>query len=318
METYKDGIITIMYAIAKNELDQESPTLQTATYNNQRALINQVFRTGEYNRGTIILRLTVIDSLYSTNAAYSYFSFEEMAERISALGTEEDARNYFYSVALLGEDKEKLFSEEYGIQKNLAEGNKQMSLLSKYAYYCLLQAPQKYPLGFPIYDRLAKETYPTVCKMLGIVPIGKLPPLDTPSIEKYIRCIDQLRQELFGNKADLFNGYQQFDILDAYLWRMGKFNDGNMSLLVGWKEYEQFVRNLKLQIEPEQDAKSYNDTMKLKFADTCAVTKNGFDFNKAVAIKLADKNSKPFTKLPREEYLNLLLAHWRTLTNINL
>lgn len=310
MATYKNEIIEIMRAIAERELDKEDSSLLSATYNSQRVLINQVFRTGEYNKGTIILRLTVIDSLYSTNAAYSYFSFDEMAERIAALGNEEEARNYFYSVALLGKDKKKLFCEEYGIQKNLAEGSKQMSLLSKYAYYCLLQVPQKYPLGFPIYDRLAKETYPIVCKMLGIVPIEKLPPLETPSIEKYVRCLNQLRQELFGPKTDLFNDYQQFDILDAYLWRMGKFNDGNMSLLVGWKEYEQFVRNIKLQIHKNEDAGNYKDRMMQQFAGTPAVTKNGFDFNKAVAIKLADKNSNPFAKLPREEYLNQLLKHW--------
>lgn len=311
MTNYKGDIIGIMRSIAEKELNQEASSLQTATYNNQRALISQLFNTGEYNLGTIILRLTVVDSLYSTNAAYSYFSFDEMAEKIMKLGGEEDARNYFYGIACKKKDDKGLFCEPYGIQKNLAEGSKQMSLLSKYAYYCLLQVPQKYPLGFPIYDRLAKETYPIACKMLGIVPIEKLPPLETPSIEKYVRCLDQLRQELFDPKMDLFYGYQQFDILDAYLWRMGKFNDGNMSLLVGWKEYEQFVRNLELQIKPNQEAKGYNDEMKLKFAGSHAVTKNGFDFNKAVAIKLADKNSKPFAKLPREEYLNQLLIHWR-------
>lgn len=316
MTNYKGDIIGIMRTIAEKELNQESSSLPIATYNNQRVLISQLFTNGEYNVGTILLRLTVVDSLYSTNAAYSYFSFDEMAEMIMKLGGEEDARNYFYGIARGKKDEKGLFCEPYGIQKNLAEGSKQMSLLSKYAYYCLLQVPQRYPLGFPIYDRLAKETYPIVCKMLGIVPIEKLPPLETPSIEKYVRCLDQLRQELFSTKRDLFYGYQQFDILDAYLWRMGKFNDGNMSLLVGWKEYEQFIRNLKLQVEPNQDANGYNDKMKLKFAGTPAVTKNGFDFNKAVAMKLADKTFEPFEKLPRKEYLNLLLSHWRTLTNL--
>ena len=117
MATHKNEIIEIMRAIAERELDKEDSSLLSATYNSQRVLINQVFRTGEYNKGTIILRLTVIDSLYSTNAAYSYFSFDEMAERIAALGNEEEARNYFYSVVLLGKDKKKLFCEEYGIQK---------------------------------------------------------------------------------------------------------------------------------------------------------------------------------------------------------
>lgn len=312
----KEKILDIMRAIAENELDNEVQTLQTATYNNQRALINQVFRTGDYNKGSIILRLTVIDSLYSTNAAYSYFSFEEMAEKIEALGNEEEARNYFYNIARRKGDDKGLFCELYGIQKNLAEGSKQMSLLSKYAYYCLLQKSQKYPLGFPIYDRLAKETYPKVCKILGVVPTEKLSSSDTTDIEKYVKCLNQLRIELFGEKEGLFCGYQQFDILDAYLWRMGKFNDGNMSLLIEWDEYKQFVRNIGLQITNNEDANSYKERMCKQFAGSSAVTKNGFDFNKAVSIILANPMSKPFSRLKRKEYLDHLLIHWRLLTKI--
>ena len=239
----KKAIVDILRHIAVDELAGEKIDLSQADYINQRAIINSIFRQGEYTKGQLILRLTVIDSLYSTNAAYSYFSIEEMAEKILALGTQRQARDYFYSIACLGKDNKKLFDEPYGIQKDLREGSKQMSLLSKYAYYELMQEPQRYPKGFPIYDRLAREAYPIVCRMLKLKPVERLS--QTPDIEPYIKCINQLRKELFAND-EMFHGFQQFDVLDAYLWRMGKFNEGNLSLLLGREDYCQFIRNIKL------------------------------------------------------------------------
>ena len=307
----KDEVLSIMKLIAEKELDKEASSLQQATYNDQRTLINAIFSGKEYTEGNVMLRLVVIDSLYSTNAAYCYFSFEEMAEKISSLGSEKEARDYFYKVTTTGEDRKKLFCEPYGIRKNLGEGSMQMSLLSKYAYYCLLQEPSKYPLGFPIYDRLAKEAYPTVCKMLGISKIHSLPVLETPSIDKYIDCIGQLRKELFGDNNKLFCGYQQHDILDAYLWRMGKFEDGNLSLLVGWKDYERFVKNLGLEVLKNEDDSAYRKRMVEKYAGTSAVSKDSkFDFAKAVVIEL-EKGKQLFRGISVEKYLTELLDHWR-------
>ncbi|MCR5066321.1 MAG: hypothetical protein K6A67_11235 [Bacteroidales bacterium] len=307
----KQQIINILEAIAKQELDKDNgKTVQSATYMDQRILINQVFKGGTYSIGQVILRLTVIDSLYSTNAAYSYFSFEEMAEKICAIGNEQAAQDYFYSVATTGEDPRKLFREPYGIRKNLADGSMQMSLLSKYAYYSLLQDTKHYPLGFPIYDRLAKEAYPTVCKMLGLKKAHSLPALDTPEIGDYIECIGQLRKALFGDSKELFYGYQQYDILDAYLWRMGKFEDGNLSLLLGRTDYIQFVKNLGLEAKANEDDTKYRERMVVKYAETPAVDSKGkFDFNKAVVCNLL-KDNNPFKGIGNEAYLNALLQHW--------
>ena len=139
----RDAILNVLSHIATDELDNETTNLVHADYNNQRTLISSLFNNDEYNKGQVILRLTVIDSLYSTNAAYSYFSFEEMSERILSLGSREMAQSYFYEIACLGKDKERLFDEPYGIQKDLKEGSKQMSLLSKYAYYEVLQKRER-------------------------------------------------------------------------------------------------------------------------------------------------------------------------------
>lgn len=307
----KADILAIMHAIAENELDKEAPTLQQATYNDQKLLISELFNSNKgYNTGSIMLRLVVIDSLYSTNAAYSYFSFEEMADKIIQLGSEDDARNYFYGIACGKKDMHKLFQEPFGIQKNLSEGNKQMSLLSKYAYYTLYtnkDCRKKYPLGFPIYDSLALESYPTVCKMLGIKRQTDL----WDNIETYVTALDDVRQALFDGK-ELFNGkYQQFDILDAYLWRMGKFNGGNLSLLLGRKDYMKFVNNLHLNALPVKGEKGKYKEEYSAYKKRISGSKDKFDFNETVVELYTQEKCQPFKGLYEETYLNQLLAHWR-------
>lgn len=311
MVTYKADILTIMHAIAENELDTEAPTLQQATYNDQKLLISELFNSNKgYNTGIIMLRLVVIDSLYSTNAAYSYFSFEEMANKIIQLGSEDDARNYFYGIACGKKDTHNLFQEPFGIQKNLSEGNKQMSLLSKYAYYTLYsnkECRKKYPLGFPIYDSLALESYPTVCKMLGLRRRTGL----WDDIEAYVKALDEVRAMLFDGK-ELFNGkYQQFDILDAYLWRMGKFNGGNLSLLLGRKDYVQFVNNLHLNALPVKGEKGKYKEEYSAYKKRVSGDKEKFDFNETVVELYTQEKCQPFKGLEEEAYLNKLLAHWR-------
>lgn len=320
----KKKINDILRIIASMELDKENVDIGSAGYINQRVLISSLFKEG-YSRGQIILRLTVIDSLYSTNAAYSYFSFEEMADKIYELGNgaktakekQKAARDYFYKVAKGGADNKCLFSEPYGYQKNLSEGSKQMSLLSKYAYYELLQDPETYPLGFPIYDRLAKEAYPLVRKMLGEKDYYSMSPLETPTIEQYVKCLTQLRKGIFDDD-ELFMGYQQFDILDAYLWRMGKFSDGNLSLLMGRNDYEIFITNIGLAAPLEKNKKTRKDTpayqnaMRAKYAQAFPQCKDPkkYNFNELVLHQLVTEK-KPFKGIATETYLSTLLLHWK-------
>ena len=80
------------------EKESDNNNIDDFSYTQQRAMINQIFDMtsgANYNVPSIMLRLTVIDSLYSTNAQYSYFSIEEMANNIHDLGNEKDAVKYF-------------------------------------------------------------------------------------------------------------------------------------------------------------------------------------------------------------------------------
>lgn len=185
------------------------------SYVQQRAMINKIFKltsVDEYNQQSIMLRLIVIDSLYSTNAAYSYFSFEEMAKKIYELGEiEGKAAKYFYNIVNGGKDDNSLFSSNYGIRKNLAVGSKQMSFMSKYAYYVLLQSPDMYPLGFPIYDSLAIKMY---CNKMDIQPkfTENQAINNQVTIEKYIYALNHLRKDIFENDK-LYEGYNNTTFL---------------------------------------------------------------------------------------------------------
>ena len=107
------------------ESKESDDSASSFSYNQQRVMINRIFETTggcSYNKASVMLRLVVIDSLYSTNAQYSYFSIEEMAEEIIGLGSEADAAGYYYKLAR-GEqnDTRGLFSQNYGIRKNLCQ-----------------------------------------------------------------------------------------------------------------------------------------------------------------------------------------------------
>ena len=293
----KFEIIEILSLIAKN-IKEESVT-NDFSYNQQRAMINRIFQIESYDICSIMLRLTVIDSLYSTNASYTYFSIEEMAKAICGLGDEEQAKEYFVSLLSSNDaDSKFLFNNEYGIRKNLkaGSGRKQPSLMSKYAYYQLLQSPEKYPLGFPIYDSLAIKMYPKVCEVLRIKSKSKSSFIisatsSNPNICDYIQALDELRQTIFNNDDSLFEGLQQFDILDAYLWRMGKINEGNFSLLLNRFEYEQLINNLGLNSDSNPPESN--------------------NFNASVRDRCVRSDTQKITQgLP--DVISKLIEHWKT------
>ena len=312
------------------EKESDNNNIDDFSYTQQRAMINQIFDMtsgANYNVPSIMLRLTVIDSLYSTNAQYSYFSIEEMAKNIHAIGGEEDAVQYFYTLVnrqdgKLGEDWNNLFSNKYGIRKNCEDGSKQISLMSKYAYYVLIKNPEEHPLGFPIYDSLAIEMYPLVCKKIGLTPKSKSSISD--SIEKYIEALDKVRNTIFSEKTD-FNGFQQYDLLDAYLWRMGKVNNGNFSLLLTKAEYEKFIQNLA--IRHNKGESNFEEMLYEKFRDAQwkgkplinkedkkDKTKYSYDFNTIVQFQCANLEIDNIVKdIPNSECIKQLIKHWKGL-----
>ena len=252
-EEIREVMTLLAQTITKNGGEIDTKGLP---YNNQRAIISRLFRGEEgYGQGQsriqvpvqgqtqehILLRLVVLNSYYSTNADYSYFSLERLAERIIHETTQFASKSgklpndYFYDIVLQNLGKpttigKGFFEASYGIQKIGTPGATLKSLISKYAYYCMMMDTKRYPLGFPIYDSLARESYRKVMSAMGLKPQQKQV-LEYGSIGEYISALNELREVVFGKGSTaLFCGLQQFDILDAYLWWMGKLEGGNFSL----------------------------------------------------------------------------------------
>lgn len=322
----KKEVLAIMKLMA--EKLNEPVAVDKRTYKDQRKLINQLFETtsgNAYNVGSVMLRLTVIDSLYATNAAYSYFSIEEMAQRIIDLGSENETCQRFANYALQKEDAEvkALFDEPFGIRKNLADGSKQVSLLSKYAYYCLVQQGGKYPMGFPIYDSLAKDIYPKLWKKL--LPEETMNGSD--NMADYVKDLSKICNSLFEEGNTIF-GMQQFDLLDAYLWRMGKFSNGNLSLLLERNDYIQFIKNLGLHVKLkevkdgkeifEEPLKDYIDRKRGKYEGKKLVGKKHISFkgntvnvDDLVLCEFLEGTKNPFAGLKEEKTLMAMFKHWK-------
>ena len=298
-------------------------------YNNQRAIISRLFdEKGVQGQGQgldvgqgqgqgqaqehILLRLVVLNSYYSTNAAYSYFSLERLAERIIHETTQFAAKSgklpndYFYDIVLQNLGKpttigKNFFEASYGIKKIGTPGATLKSLISKYAYYCMLMDTKRYPLGFPIYDSLAKKSYHKVMKALSLKP-QMVQTLDEGSIGEYISALNELREVIFGKGSTaLFCGLQQFDILDAYLWWMGKLEGGNFSLLLTEGEYKMLINHVK-PTPPIKGDKSQKDKI-----------------DDQIAKALKDPTAAPFASIAdpqRKKFLTAMIDHWRKLGSV--
>lgn len=325
------NVISKIILVLKGEEKESKTKKNICSYIQQRGLINTLFEqtSKEYNDqpiNSILLRLIVLDSLYSTNASYSYFSFDNMAKAIKSLGNEKDAIKYFYELTLgKNIDEKQLFSSKYGIRKNLSEGSLQMSLMSKYAYYQLMQYKQSYPLGFPIYDSLAVTMYPKVYNLI----FGKEDKIkDNTSIGDYIQSLNKLRKKIFiDDDNPILINFQQYDLLDAYLWRMGKINEGNFSLLFNEDDYKKIINNLELSVTEKDkfDEYIYNKFKSIYYEGKELVSKNKktnmnnqkktiytYDFNRLVKYQCSIMKVEDILRdIKNNEYLNLMIEHWK-------
>ncbi|MBS7362288.1 MAG: hypothetical protein KIH03_00605 [Paludibacteraceae bacterium] len=225
----------------------------TNLYDKNRDLIKSLFDPAiPYNVDVVYKRLVVIDALYSTNMNQRYYGIEDMANTIYALSPSDaglralvcNFRNTLFSggfPAVYLHPIATTFNMGYGIHKNLAPAGSAMSLLSKYFYYLLLTDPSEI-IGFPIYDSLASYMYPIVCKYVYAsgTPRKIVSVKTIDHLCDYFLALDQLRISI-GISYIGGRSLQEFDLLDAYLWRMGKFNGNNFSLLLDKTGYTTLI-----------------------------------------------------------------------------
>lgn len=216
--------------------------------------ILKVFRdTNDTNKNDILVRLTLIDSMYSTQMGRRYYALEELADVLAKLanGKKGELKKLFLAFANdpeknahqfdfhegMGENmiKKNLFSENYGIGKDGEDKGVAISLISKYAYFLT-------EFKFPIYDSIACEMYPLVWHFCGFK--GKCPKL---RVTKNGRVQGKQSMILFVNAINLLIKkldckVVNYDLLDRFLWFVGKIRRGNLSLVLTRKEYEETMR----------------------------------------------------------------------------
>ena len=251
-------------------LNTEQKANERAIYIEQREMIDKLFsekKEGVERRLLLLTRLSLLDALYSTGVnRYHPYAVVDIAEAIDELGTDHE---YVATLATwldnLDDQQSKaleLFNRRFGDLTDNSEEKKEkwekgtcvISLLSKYSYYLFRQYKDKYPSGFPIYDSLAKESYVRVLAYMG-EEAKTCPKGVGSSIVSYLKAIKALGVALWGSDEEYMKykySMQRFDLLDTYLWRLGKLNKASYSLLLPRgdfakiKEFQQEKNNKSL------------------------------------------------------------------------
>ena len=113
-------------------------------YSLGKLAIQKVFEaTNTYSIEDILARLTIIDSMYSTQMNRRYYGLEELAEVLTEINKKQNLTEAFLAF-LKAKDLSRfqirgkatdLFTEKYGIGKNGEDKGLAVSLISKYAYF---------------------------------------------------------------------------------------------------------------------------------------------------------------------------------------
>lgn len=191
----------------------------------------------------VTIRLTLIDSMYSTNLQMRPYGIGELAEAIASLGSDATLRKALLSLlntfnltpftinkALFRFYKggqstpNNLFSAYYGTEQGCQSEKKALSLITKYAYFLTNH-------NFPIYDSLVKGVYP---RFWNVLSPGKQAPKLNDNIVDYIKAINDLRL-IIGNSIT-------YDELDNILWHVGKIdkakkNGARITLILPMNDY---------------------------------------------------------------------------------
>lgn len=222
----------------------------TGGFSSDKSAIESIFlMTKNRSLPDLVLRLTVIDSMYSTQMNRRYYALQELAEKLYCLNQIkplptlfrefiEKKRDTHLFDGKIGSEKFNLFAEKYGIGKDGSDKGVAVSLISKYAYF-------ETNYGFPIYDSIACEMYPRIWKYCGwkdktpvlTIKDSSQQMVGDDTIVNFVEAIDELIKRLGGNIS--------YDHLDRLLWFVGKIYRGNLSLVLDRKNYEWCTQNWK-------------------------------------------------------------------------
>lgn len=114
-----------------------SDAAEGSGYWEQIDIIRPLFSDAQpFTQGSILLRLTILDSLYSTNGRYAQFDLEAIAREFYAFTSDRKLADYFHGIVSGSTNPKTFFTKKYVLNKNLTEGPSFMSLVS---YWLLLR-----------------------------------------------------------------------------------------------------------------------------------------------------------------------------------
>ncbi len=206
-------------------------------------------------RERIFTRLTVLDSLFSTNLNKGYYIKQYITEEIwkacdDGKGGHSDAvlankaSSYIDWVINqytptpqqqkeIAEIEDLIYGRYPWVKK--AEDHKQtaLSIMTKYLHFLVDAVHPAHTLGFPIYDSLVVSVLPMVYAYVTGQNIMEDFPNATKSIQQhpyadYVRALYRILRQLkkANNAADVWNDPMQdmtdFHILDIFMWHLGK------------------------------------------------------------------------------------------------
>jgi len=196
-------------------------------YFNDKQIIKKIFSiNGVDHQETIRIRLTIIDSYYSTNMSRRYYGIQNISKRILDYYNDDNSfKNDLLQFIIEPFNNDQiidLFKQSYGISKDGEPKGKAISLLSKYAYFLT-------DYNFPIYDSIVFETYPKIVMKYPELGLDKNLSTD---ISSFIAMINSLNR---------VSGVNNFNKLDNLLWLVGKIIRGNFSLILDEETYLKIV-----------------------------------------------------------------------------
>lgn len=193
----------------------------------------------------IKLRLTIIDSMYSTNMSRRLFGISDLSKEILEISQYKDSLlksklKIFIDNSTNEEEIKKLFNKKFGIDKRGINKGKAVSLISKYFYFLT-------KFQFPIYDSLVKDYLPEVIKKHSLKIEGSTNKNPINTFKYIINC---------NKKSEI----EDFNILDNMCWLYGKVKKGSYSLILNKDNYKKLIKGIAVK---EMDSKKIDDNIYL-------------------------------------------------------
>ncbi len=200
-------------------------------YFNDKRLISKIFHLTEHKPDKALLRLTVIDSYYSTQMNKRFFGIEELSEALKDISNDDiTLKKYaleYLADTLIENDVSRMFRNNFGYTKKGLPYGKAGSLVTKYLYFIT-------SYKFPIFDRLVRQSYKEFQRRYKELNLQNVP--------------DECNSKYFESIKDLKNktGIESFDMLDKLLWLFGKVREGTYSLIIPKHSYLALVSNISI------------------------------------------------------------------------